>query len=347
MEGFLFNTPAAFLLLLLTPLIFEGSWKKKLLELIKLKQKNKKTSIPFSSIIDLETLPESKRSKYYDKVINLLKLFSFLILVIALARPQTGVSYSETLASGRDIMLVLDTSRSMAALDFQLNRERVERLTALKAVVGDFIERRKGDRIGLVVFGEEVFTQSPLTLDHKILEQFVKELEVGMAGNSTALGDGIAIALKRMKDIDSNSKVLVLVTDGLKTAGKIEPIDAAEIAKKLGVKIHSVGIGGKRRAPFKTTNVFGIDTIQYKDVPLDEKTLSTVSKMTGGKYFNATNTEELLKVYAEIDSIEVREEKVREYTDYSEHFWTLILVGLIMILLIEVLKNSYFKILPQ
>jgi len=346
MEGFIFHSPLAFLLLLALPFVFEGSLKEKILTPFGLLKKKKETTIPFSSIVSTKELPVSKRVKYYDKIINSMKALSFILLVTALARPQTGVSFSETLASGRDIMLVLDTSRSMAALDFQLERQKVERLTALKAVVGDFIRRREGDRIGLVVFGEEVFTQSPLTLDQGVLETFVKELEVGMAGDATALGDGIAIALKRMKDINSNSKVLVLVTDGLKTAGKIEPIDAAEIAKKIGVKIHSVGIGGKGKAPFRTTNIFGNNSVQYKSVPLDEKTLKEVSNITGGKYFNAINTKELLKVYEEIDLIEVREEKMLEYTDYSEHFWYLLLAGLILILSVEILKASYFKIFP-
>lgn len=348
MSGFAFHSPLAFLLLLLAPLVCEDRWRKKLLQVLRLSrfEREKNSALSFSSIIDPGELPLSLRARYYAPILNMLKLSAYVFLVIALARPQTGVSYSETVSSGRDIMLVLDTSRSMAALDFQVEGERVERLTALKAVVNDFIRRREGDRIGLVVFGEEVFTQCPLTRDQAILLEFVDQLEIGMAGDATALGDGIAIALKRMRAIESESRVLVLVTDGLKTAGKIEPKDAAEIAKKLGVKIHSVGIGGRGRAPFKTTNVFGIETVEYKNVPLDEETLKLVSLMTGGRYFNAINTEELLKVYSEIDTIELRDETVYEYVDYSEHYWMFAFIGLLLALGAELSKAFYFRIFP-
>jgi Ca-activated chloride channel family protein len=235
----------------------------------------------------------------------------------------------------------------MRALDFHIDGERVTRLQALQSVVGDFVREREGDRMGLVVFGSEVFTQCPLTKDIGVLSDFVSTLEIGMAGEGTALGDGTAIGLKRLKEIETDSKVLVLVTDGLQTAGKMNPLDAAAIAKQMGVKIYSIGIGGVGAAPFPSRTLFGFETLSYKDVPLDVETLTDMAKMTGGKYFHAKSTEELVSVYDEIDSLEERVETKFEHIEYEERYWWFLLSGVILFFLAESLRASYFRVIPE
>jgi len=333
-----FNSPLAFLLLAGLPFIIEpGLISSKFL---KSSSKKRGEALPFSS---LTTLPSTFKSKSYRIVISLLRAFAFITLVTALARPQVEDSVSEIIESGRDIMFVLDASRSMAALDFTLEESRVERMEALKHVVQSFISDREGDRMGLIVFGDKAFVQCPLTLDTKVLVEYVQSLEVGMAGDATAMGDSVAIALKRMREIESDSKILVLITDGYKTAGSIEPLQAAEIAKTMGVKIYTIGIGGQDRAPFRTVNIFGMESIKYKNVPLDEKTLKSIANITGGVYFNAANTEELFSVYKEIDKIEKRESNVKEYTNLEEKFFNLAITALILIILTELLQVFFYK----
>ncbi len=197
--------------------------------------------------------------------------------------------------------------------------------------------------MGLIVFGEKVFVQCPLTMDKAALLEFVHNLEIGMAGDATAMGDAMAIGLKRMRDIDSQSKVIVLITDGLKTAGSVEPLQAADIAKSIGVKMYTIGIGGNDRAPFRTTNIFGMETIEYKDVPLDEKTLKKIAEQTGGKYYKAQNTEQLISVYNEIDQLEKREAKTLDYTSYSEHFFVPALLGFLLIIFAEFSQVIFYK----
>ncbi len=344
-----FNSPFAFILLAGLPFIIEPglisnkfSFLNFFLKANSKKSTSRKTgeALPFSS---LTTLPSTFKSRSYRIVISLLRALAYITLVFALARPQVKDSVSEIIESGRDIMFVLDASRSMAALDFTLENKKVERMSALKHVVQSFISERQGDRMGLIVFGDKAFVQCPLTLDTKVLVEYVQSLEVGMAGDATAMGDSIAIALKRMKEIESASKILVLITDGYKTAGSIEPLQAAEIAKTLGVKVYTIGIGGQNRAPFRTTNVFGMESIQYKDVPLDEKTLREIASSTGGVYFNAANTEELFSVYKEIDKIEKRESNVKEYTNLEEKFSTLAILAFILIVITELLQVFFYK----
>ena len=335
-----FNSPLAFLLLALIPFIIEPSLFRNVFKGLAT-SKTKTNALPFSSLTEL---PKTFKSKSYSYTISILRALSLTLLIFALARPQIKDSYSEIIESGRDIMFVLDASKSMEALDFTLNEQRVERMDALKHVVQSFISEREGDRMGLIVFGEKAFVQCPLTLDTKVLVEYVQSLDVGMAGDSTAMGDSIAIALKRLREIESDSKILVLITDGYKTAGSIEPLQAAEIAKTMGVKVYTIGIGGgSDRAPFRTVNVFGMESIKYRDVPLDEKTLKKIANKTGGIYFNAANTEELVSVYKEIDKIEKRESTVNEYTNREEKFLFPALIGFILIILTELLHVFFYK----
>ncbi len=342
-----FESPFALLLLLFLPLMLEKSWRNEVLRRLGLSRiAGELPALNFASIVALEDLPKSTRQRLRPPVLSGILALTYLCFVVALARPQTGTHFAEVVASGRDILLVLDVSGSMEAIDFEMDGKQVKRLTALKAVTKSFVDKRKGDRIGLVLFGENVFTQSPLTLDHAVVKEFIDSLEVGMVGDGTALGDGIAIGLQRTRSIEADSKILVLVTDGLRTAGQLDPVDAAKIAAELGVRIYSIGIGGTGRAPFKTKDVFGREVVQYAEVPLDEKTLKEVAQITSGQYFNAKNTEELNAVYKEIDTIETREERLLEYVEYEEHFTPVALLGLLLFLLYEILSLSVFATVP-
>lgn len=354
-----FEFPAAFLLLLFTPLLLEHSAIRRIRRafsrIFRRRSRGGEDAgngddpgrgVAFAAPFALSSLPRSLRLRLRTPLLNLLLASCYVLLVIALARPQTGLEFTETEASGRDLMFVLDVSRSMDALDFTLDGERTDRLTALKAVVGDFISRRKGDRMGLIVFGDEVYTQAPLTLDHRALSDFLQGLSVGMAGDATAMGDGIAAGIKRIKDIEAESKVLILVTDGVKTAGMLEPLDAAEIAKKLGIKIYTIGVGGKGPAPFRAQNLLGFDTMTYQDVPLDEEVLKKIAEMTGGQYFNAANTEQLVEVYDEIDKLEERKEKTLAFIEYEEHFEIPLALGFVCFLLAELLACTIFAVAP-
>lgn len=308
-----FETPEALLLLIFAPLLVPHVAEN----FFNLRH----SRLLFAAPAFLSSTPHASTASRMRRFLKTaLQIASYCALVLALARPQTGNAFVEIRASGRDILLLLDVSGSMEALDFTLQGEQVTRLEALKSVTADFIRGRAGDRLGIIVFGEHVFTQSPLTMDHRLIEELVKNLEIGMAGDGTALGDSIAVALQRLESIPTNSKVLLLVTDGMRTAGQLNPVEAARLAAKLGVKIHTIGIGGSGPAPFATKTLFGRSRIQYQDVPLDEKTLKEIANTTNGVYFNAQNTSQLEAVYAALDTLEPREETSEEYVEYQEQF---------------------------
>lgn len=337
-----FDSPLAFALLLLLPLLSEQeNWLSRVL-----RRGSGSSAVRLSAQADLVTLPSSLRARLRAPALFALRGLAFFFLVTALARPQSTAGVIEAEASGRDIMMVLDTSGSMEALDFSLDGEHASRLEALKSIVGEFVDAREGDRLGLVVFGDEVYTQCPLTLDHEVLKEFVAGLEVGMAGKGTALGDAIAIGLRRVKEIEADSKVLVVVTDGMRTAGQLDPKAAAAAAKELNVRVHTIGIGGMQPAPFRTKNIFGIDSVEYREVPLDEETLKHIASETGGSYFHAQDSSELKEVYASIDSLEARTDKDETYVAYEEHYLPFLLLGALFLLVSEVLGFTYFLVLP-
>jgi len=336
-----FATPYALLLLLATPFLLVGATGDSLLRL-----QRSVNGIRFASIVPFPAYTGAGRLRERMWILNLLRSAAFVTLVIALARPQAGTSFVESEASGRDIMIAMDTSGSMNALDFFLDGQRVDRLTALKQVVKKFIEGRKGDRMGLVVFGSEVFTQCPLSLDHSVLKELTDGLQIGMAGEGTALGDALVIAVKRLRDIKADSRVIVLVTDGVKTAGSVEPKAAAEVAKQAGMKVYTIGIGGNKPAPFRVTGVFGEPRLEYRPVELDQKTLKEIADMTGGRYFNAQKTETLEEVYKEISKLEERVEKTYEYYEYRELYLPFLIFGFCCFLLHELLAATRYLIVP-
>ncbi|MBF0312270.1 MAG: VWA domain-containing protein [Oligoflexia bacterium] len=279
------------------------------------------------------------------QILLLLRVAAIVLLVLGLARPQAGKKFSEITSEGVDIMLVLDTSGTMQALDFKIDNEPASRLTIVKKVVEDFIKKRQDDRLGLVVFGDEAFTQCPLTTDHGILVEFLKKIEIGMAGDSTAIGSAIGTAINRIKNLPSKSKVVILLTDGRNNAGDLQPLKAAELAKVFGIKVYTIGAGTKGKAPFLQDTLFGKRYV-YADVEIDEELLTEVARITGAQYYRATDTGELEKIYAEIDRLEKHEVKVKEYTEYNELFLWFIIPALLLLLLEIGLSQTRLRKIP-
>lgn len=268
-----------------------------------------------------------------------------VLLVFAAARPQLYNVSSDTRSSGVDIMLCLDASGTMRALDFTLNNERVTRLTAVKKVVGDFIKKREHDRIGLVVFGTEAYTQCPLTMDKGLLLSLVDKLEIGMAGDRTAVGSAIAIGGKRLKDLEAKSKILVLLTDGRNNAGSITPEQAAEAVKAFGVKIYTIGVGGKGPAPFAVQTMLGT-RLAYEHVDLDAEALQKIALIGGGRYFRAGDSKELSGIYDIIDKAEKTEIKQKEYFNFKELYLYFLIPAFILLLIEIALKTTVLRIIP-
>ncbi|RLC10434.1 MAG: hypothetical protein DRH43_06315 [Deltaproteobacteria bacterium] len=286
-----------------------------------------------------------KGSGIRSKIPLALRTGCLALLVLGAARPQLYNVSREIRSPGVDIMLCLDTSGSMQAMDFQLDGKPVSRLTAVKKVVNKFIKKREMDRIGLVVFGEEAFTQAPLTLDKGLLLDLVNRMEIGMAGDRTAIGSAIAIGGKRLKDLKAKSKILILLTDGRHNAGELTPNEAADALETLGIKIYTIGVGGTGPAPFPVKTPFGT-RIVLQEVNLDEDTLKEVAKIGHGKYFRASDTDRLKEIYDIIDQMEKTEVKVKEFFHFKE-LYAYFLVPALLLLGMEVLvRTTILRVIP-
>jgi Ca-activated chloride channel homolog len=266
-------------------------------------------------------------------------------LLLALARPQAGRTVSEVSHSGVDIFLAVDTSGSMRALDLKLEGKPVPRLDVVKRVAAEFIKKRPGDRLGLIVFGENAFVQCPLTLDHELLLDLLGEVQLGMAGDATAVGDALGIGVRHMKDLPAKSKIVVLLTDGASNAGTLDPERAAEVAKTYGVKTYTVGVGIEGEAPFLVDTAFG-QRVVYQRTDLDEPTLKKIAEVTGARFFRAQDTSELESVYGEIDKLEKTERKQKEFERYDERFLLFALLGLAFLLAEVGLGHTVLRGLP-
>ena len=268
---------------------------------------------------------------------SLLASLGLMLLVIALARPHTERKEQIIEKEGLDIILVIDTSGSMQEEDFELQGRRVSRMEVSKAVIQKFVEGRPSDRIGLVVFGEEAFTQCPLTIDHDGMLPFLRQIEIGVAGESaTAIGDAIAIGTQRLKDLEAPSKVLILLTDGQSNAGS-DPIQMAQAAKTLGIKIYAIGIGGGIR-----TSLFGL----LGAMGGDDTVLRSVAETTGGAFYQAQSTQTLREVYAEIDALEPTTAEYTEYILRDEHFRPFLYLGMIFLIVQLFLSETVLRRLP-
>lgn len=275
-----------------------------------------------------------------------LKYLVLALLVLALARPQWGVRRITVDTEGINIVLAVDLSESMAALDFERRGQVVDRLEAVKGVVRDFVAGRAGDRIGMVVFGSEAYTQLPLTRDYGTIVAVLERLEIGAAGKNTAVGDALGIALKRLADIESDANVVILLTDGRSNSGELTPAAAAEVAARQGVTVYTIGVGSRGRAPFRIRDpIFG-ERFVYQRVDIDEETLKEIADVTGGAYFRAEDTEALRRIYETIDEMETTEVEVTEYASYRDLYPAVLGAALLLLGLWSVLINTRFLPVP-
>ena len=266
-----------------------------------------------------------------------LRTAAIALLIIILARPQKTDNFQDVSTEGIDIVLTLDISGSMLARDF-----KPDRLEASKNVATEFITGRPYDRMGLVVFSGESFTQCPITTDHAVLINLMRELKSGMIEDGTAIGMGLATAVNRIKDSEAKSKVIILLTDGVNNRGMIAPLTAAEIAKTYGIRVYTIGVGTQGVAPYPVQTPFGV---QYQDMPveIDEGILKEIAKMTDGKYFRATDNEKLVEVYAEIDKLEKSRIDVRQFKLKEEKFILPAIIAFILIIIEIIFRNTIFK----
>jgi Ca-activated chloride channel family protein len=303
--------------------------------------------VQFSSINNLKKLKKPK-SLYMRHSLIGLRCLCLGLIIIAMARPQAGNKQTEYLSEGIDIMLCIDTSGSMKALDFSMGSKRIDRLTAVKEVVKNFIKARASDRIGMVVFGSEAFTQCPLTLDYGVLLSFLDQVEIGIAGeDATAIGDAVGIGVKRLRAVEkAKSRVMILLTDGRNNTGRIDPKTAAMIAKEFDVKIYTIGAGTEGEAPFLIEHpLFGKQYV-YQKVDLDEETLKEIADITDGYYFRAKDASALERVYEQIDKLEKTEVKVKEFMEYEERFWWFLIAALALLLIEIILSQTRFRKIP-
>jgi Ca-activated chloride channel family protein len=275
----------------------------------------------------------------------LLRCLALGALLVAALRPQGGDVRAKKHSEGLDIMLALDTSQSMLAMDFLVNKERQNRVDAVKHVVEDFITSRPDDRIGLVVFGSEAFTQAPLTMDHQVLLQFLKHVKVGMAGPETAIGDGLGSAIKRIKDVPAPSKIIILLTDGDNTAGTIDPLEAAQLAKSLGIKVYTIAVGSNEPVPFPVQGFWGTE---YRNqlIRMNTELLQKVSELTGARSFVAKDTETLSNIYKTIDRLEKNKQEWEDPIQREELAWVFITAALIFLFLEQLWLTSRLRVVP-
>lgn len=271
----------------------------------------------------------------------LVRIISIAILVIILARPQTYDKWSTSRTEGTDIILALDISTSMLARDF-----KPDRFEAAKDVAAKFVNGRENDNIGVVIFAGESFTAVPMTTDRSLLINYIHDIRMGMLQDATAIGDGLATSINRIKDGKAKSKSIILLTDGSNNTGNVAPLTAAEIAKKYGIKVYTIGIGKNGMAPFPQENAFG--RIEYVNMPvvIDETTLKSIASMTGGKYYRATDNNVLTQIFEEIDSLEKTTLDVRNYSHTEDDYmvWAWLAFGLIIFEIIT--RNTVLRTIP-
>jgi Ca-activated chloride channel homolog len=274
---------------------------------------------------------------YLRHILFVFRTLAIGLLIIALARPQSSDNWQDVSTEGIDIVLALDISGSMLARDFN-----PDRLEASKNVATEFISGRPYDRMGLVVFSGESFTQCPITSDHAVLINLLREVQSGMIEDGTAIGMGLATAVNRIKESSAKSKVIILLTDGVNNRGAIAPITAAEIAKTFGIRVYTIGVGTEGVAPYPVQTPYGVQ-FQNMPVEIDEAILKDIAAMTDGKYFRATDNDRLIQVYSEIDKLEKSKIDVKQYNKKEEKYMSFGLAAFALFLLELIAKSTLLK----
>lgn len=303
------------------------------------RQKYRESDVRFSSLMPFSEA-SSTRKERARHLPFILRMAALTLLIFALARPQSASHGENVYSEGIDIVLALDISGSMIAEDFHPNR-----VEAAKAVAQEFIDGRTNDRIGLVIFSSESFTQCPLTVDYAVLKNLLKPVKPGMIEDGTAIGLGIANAVNRLKDSKSKSKVIILLTDGVNNRGEIDPTTAAQIAASYGIRVYTVGMGTIGEAPYPTQTPFGI-RYQMMPVDLDENALMKIAEITDGKYFRATDNATLEKIYKEIDRLEKTRIEVHSYRRFTELFYSYAGLALFLLMVDVGLSKTWLRKLP-
>ncbi len=330
METLVFQYPnLLYLLLLLVPAII---WYI-------LKDRSSVASLQFSSLKAFEGSRSTFR-QYLRHLLFVLRIFAFALLIVVLARPQSTERWQDVTTEGIDIMMVLDISSSMLARDFQ-----PDRLEASKDLATEFISGRDNDRIGLVVFAGESFTQCPLTSDHSVLINFFNDVESGLIEDGTAIGNGLATSISRLKDSKAKSKVIILLTDGVNNRGEIAPGTAAEIAKTFGIRVYTIGVGTKGMAPYPVNSPYGI-RYQNMKVEIDEEVLKEVASVTDGRYFRATDNNKLREIYKQIDQLEKSKIEVKELSKRKEEYAIFAMIAFALLLCEGLLRLLFLRTLP-
>lgn len=327
-----FANPYFLLLLLTVPLILFLESKK---------GRSKRSSFLYSSIDLFDHLPVTGKVRFAHFPYAL-KIISLILIVLALARPQGGRGEEEIISEGIDIILVLDVSGSMKSEDFTPKN----RLHVAKEVMSKFIDNRKTDRLGLVVFAAGGITQCPLTIDYAALKKLLSAARIGMIEDGTAIGVALATAVNRLKDSEAKSKVIVLLTDGVNNRGEIDPITAAELAKTFGIKTYTIGVGKQGTAPYPVEDpVFGKRYVQI-EVEIDEEVLEEIASITGGKYYRATNPEALREIYDEIDRMEKTIVNKRSHMVYTELYPAFVVPAIFLLSVSVIVSGSVLRRIP-
>lgn len=330
MFGFEFANPKYFLLLvLLIPMILWYIFR----------EKRSHADLQFSSLRAFKGMKHAGKV-WLRHILFVLKLLAIVFLVTALARPQSSNSWQTYSSEGIDIVLALDISGSMLARDF-----KPDRLEAAKEVAAKFILERPQDKIGLVIFSGESFTQCPLTTDQAVLVNLLREVKSGMIEDGTAIGLGLANAVNRLKDSPTKSKVVILLTDGVNNQGTISPVTAAELAKAYGIRVYTIGVGTYGEAPYPIQTPFGV---QLRNVPveIDEDVLKQIATLTGGKYFRATDNQKLEQIYSEIDQLEKSKIEVKHFSKKQEQYFLFGLIGMCLLIAEALLRYTILRKIP-
>lgn len=326
-----FAYPAFFWLLLLIPLMVWWQYSA---------GRKWQGSVQVSSLQGLKGLPVSWKVRFRPLLI-VLRIVAFAALVTALARPQTSNTSDSIDSEGIDIVLSIDISGSMLAEDLRPNRMEAAKKTAM-----EFVDSRISDRIGLVIFSGESFTQCPITMDHAVLKQQIMTVRSGLLQDGTAIGMGLATAVDRLQSSKVKSKVVILLTDGVNNTGLVDPLTALEIAKAYKIKVYTVGVGTTGKAPFPTSMPDGSVQMQLTDVQIDEPLMKKIATETGGRYFRATDNASLQNIYRDIDKLERTKVEITSYKRFQEHFFPLAMIALACLLLEVVLRYTLFRRLP-